>query len=112
MQAAQPVSAAAPLGAATPLRTPQPRYLALDAYRGFIMIMLVSGGFGLAALAEKNSAFTAIANQFEHMPWEWIAFWDLISSFQVYGGVAMAFAFAPHGTRSDEPRYFPARRLP
>src|SRR5215469_9066997 len=52
----------------------QQRYLALDAYRGFIMLILVSGGFGLAELARRRPAFIPIANQFEHMPWEWIAF--------------------------------------
>lgn len=75
--------------------TPQTRYLALDAYRGFIMIILVSGGFGLAALAQLRPAFTGIADQFEHMPWEWIAFWDLIQpAFMFMVGVAMPFALA------------------
>ncbi|MCZ2077104.1 MAG: DUF5009 domain-containing protein [Bryobacteraceae bacterium] len=116
MQAAQPVSAAAPLGAAVPPRTPQPRYLALDAYRGFIMIMLVSGGFGLAALAEKNPAFTAIASQFEHMPWEWISFWDLIQpAFMFMVGVAMPFAFARRmelgATNRDIFRHVAARSI-
>src|SRR6266851_327336 len=71
------------------------RYLALDAYRGFIMLVLVSSGFGLAELAQRRPAFTGIANQFEHMPWEWIAFWDLIQpAFMFMVGVAMPFAFA------------------
>jgi predicted acyltransferase len=71
------------------------RYLALDAYRGFIMVMLASGGFGLAELAKHRPAFTGIANQFEHMPWEWIAFWDLIQpAFMFMVGVAMPFALA------------------
>ena len=88
MQAAQPSS-----GAAVP--EPAQRYLALDAYRGFIMLVLVSSGFGLAALAKRNPAFTGIANQFEHKPWEWIAFWDLIQpAFMFMVGVAMPFAFA------------------
>src|SRR6185503_21012449 len=73
----------------------QRRYLALDAYRGFIMMVLVSGGFGLAELAKRRPAFTGIANQFEHMPWEWIAFWDLIQpAFMFMVGVAMPFALA------------------
>ena len=66
--------------ATVPPTTPsgQQRYLALDAFRGFIMFVLVSRGFGLEALAKRNPAFSGIANQFEHMPWEWITFWDLI----------------------------------
>lgn len=84
----------------------QPRFLALDAYRGFIMLVLVSGGFGLAALAQRRPAFAGIANQFEHMPWEWIAFWDLIQpAFMFMVGVAMPFALASrraHGATERE----------
>ena len=84
----------------TPVEVPpkpsaQQRYLALDAYRGFIMLVLVSGGFGLAELAQRRPAFTVLANQFDHMPWEWIAFWDLIQpAFMFMVGVAMPFALA------------------
>jgi predicted acyltransferase len=71
------------------------RYLALDAYRGFIMLVLASGGFGLGALAKRDPAFTGIASQFDHMPWEWITFWDLIQpAFMFMVGVAMPFALA------------------
>src|SRR5229473_4433465 len=71
------------------------RYVALDAYRGFIMLILVSGGFGLAELAARRPAFTGLANQFDHMSWEWIAFWDLIQpAFMFMVGVAMPFALA------------------
>src|SRR3982750_3592416 len=80
---------------APPKPSAQPRYLALDAYRGFIMLVLVSGGFGLAELAKRRPEFLGIANQFEHMPWEWIAFWDLIQpAFMFMVGVAMPFALA------------------
>src|SRR5436190_3863734 len=80
---------------APPKPTVQPRYLALDAYRGFIMLVLVSGGFGLAELAKRRPEFLGIANQFEHMPWEWIAFWDLLQpAFMFMVGVAMPFALA------------------
>src|SRR5258708_11877076 len=79
----------------TPRPVAPPRYLALDAFRGFIMLVLVSGGFGLAELAKRRPEFTGIANQFDHMPWEWIAFWDLIQpAFMFMVGVAMPFALA------------------
>lgn len=71
------------------------RYLALDAFRGFIMLILVADGFGLAGLAKRNPAFMGIASQFDHRPWEWIAFWDLIQpAFMFMVGVAMPFALA------------------
>jgi heparan-alpha-glucosaminide N-acetyltransferase len=80
---------------ATPKLSAPQRYLALDAYRGFIMLVLVSGGFGLAELAKRRPAFTGIAQQFDHRPWEWIAFWDLIQpAFMFMVGVAMPFALA------------------
>jgi heparan-alpha-glucosaminide N-acetyltransferase len=89
------VSPGATVAATPPKPSAQQRYLALDAYRGFIMVVLVSGGFGLAELARRNPAFTGIANQFEHKPWTWIAFWDLIQpAFMFMVGVAMPFAFA------------------
>lgn len=59
------------------------------------MTILASGGFGLAALAQRRPFFTPLADQFEHMPWTWIAFWDLIQpAFMFMVGVAMPFAFA------------------
>ncbi len=71
------------------------RYLALDAFRGFIMLILVSDGFGLADLAKRNPAFTGLAGQFDHHAWEWVAFWDLIQpAFMFMVGVAMPFALA------------------
>lgn len=80
---------------APPKPSVQQRYLALDGYRGFIMLVLVSGGFGLAELAKSRPGFTGIANQFDHMPWEWITFWDLIQpAFMFMVGVAMPFALA------------------
>jgi len=86
----------APVQAQAPPKPARPeRYLALDAYRGFIMLVLASSGFGLAELALHRPAFTGLANQFEHKPWEWIAFWDLIQpAFMFMVGVAMPFAFA------------------
>ena len=105
MQGAQ-VSSGASVPAAAPSKPAAPqRYLALDAYRGFIMVVLVSGGFGLAELAAHRPAFTAIANQFDHMPWEWIAFWDLIQpAFMFMVGVAMPFAFARRLEQGDTQR--------
>lgn len=98
IQSCQMQTAQTPLGgpAAAPAKpSVQQRYLALDAYRGFIMLVLVSGGFGLAALAKVQPAFAGIADQFEHKPWEWIAFWDLIQpAFMFMVGVAMPFALA------------------
>jgi predicted acyltransferase len=70
------------------------RLVGLDAYRGFIMLLLVSEGFGLAALAH-HPAWAWLAYQVDHSPWEGCTFWDLIQpAFTFMVGVAMPFAFA------------------
>lgn len=92
----------APQAPVIPAAAPQ-RYLALDAYRGFIMFILVSGGFGLAALAKNRPAYAWIAGQFDHKPWEWIAFWDLIQpAFMFMVGVAMPFALDARAARGAD----------
>ena len=97
----------APAQAAT---TAPQRYLALDAYRGFIMFILVSGGFGLAALARVRPEFTWIAGQFDHKPWEWIAFWDLIQpAFMFMVGVALPWSLASRVARPLHVRATPTR---
>ncbi len=59
------------------------------------MLILISGGFGLPELAQRRPEFAGIASQFDHMPWEWITFWDLIKpAFMFMVGVAMPFALA------------------
>ena len=69
------------------------RNLALDAYRGLIMILLVSNGFGFQALI-NNPAYHAIAYQLDHH-WGTIVFYDLIMpAFLFMVGVAMPYAFS------------------
>jgi predicted acyltransferase len=97
--AATPASAPAARHDGNPAAQPE-RYLALDAFRGFIMLVLASSGFGLAALAKTNPAFAGLASQFDHRDWEWISFWDLIQpSFMFMVGVAMPFALAQRRAR-------------
>lgn len=70
------------------------RYLALDAYRGFIMMLLVSWGLGFGPL-RNHPVYGGIATQFEHVPWEGAVFWDLVMpAFTFMVGVAMPFALA------------------
>jgi len=84
--------------------TAQPRYLALDAYRGFIMVVLVSAGFGFPELA-KHPSYRMIASWFDHVPWEGGVFWDMIQpAFMFMVGVAMPFAMA---RRMEEGARFP-----
>ena len=69
------------------------RYLSLDAFRGFIMLALVSAGFGFPAL--RDHGYAAVAAWFDHVPWEGGLFWDFIQpAFIFMVGVAMPFALA------------------
>ena len=59
------VLAAAPTGTQT--TTGSRRYLALDAYRGFIMLLLVSEGFGFSML-KGDPTWDCVAGWFDHVP--------------------------------------------
>ena len=70
------------------------RLISLDAYRGFIMLLLVSEGFGLGVL-KGHPGWAWLAAQLDHAPWEGCTFWDLIQpAFTFMVGVAMPFALA------------------
>jgi len=79
----------APAGGAIPAG----RVVSLDAFRGFIMMMLISNGFGFVALA-NHPRYAWIARQFDHVPWKGMVFWDLIQpSFMFMVGLSMPFSF-------------------
>ncbi|MGC4048192.1 MAG: DUF5009 domain-containing protein [Paludibaculum sp.] len=80
---------------------PSTRLVSLDAYRGFIMLMLVSGGFGLGAL-EAYPGWSWLAAQVEHAAWEGCTFWDLIQpAFTFMVGMAMPFSLARRKAAGD-----------
>ncbi len=88
------------------------RLVSLDAYRGFIMVMLAASGFGVAALARLPESapvwkeidyarWQELAFHFEHPPWRsrfgWmgVSFWDLIQpAFMFMVGVALPYSYA------------------
>ena len=70
------------------------RLVSLDAYRGFIMLLLVSEGFGFSVLRDYPG-WAWLAAQVDHAWWEGCTFWDLIQpAFTFMVGMAMPFAFA------------------
>jgi predicted acyltransferase len=85
------------------------RLVSLDAYRGFIMLAMASGGFGFAKVAQSRAEATAssrvwdvLAYQFDHVPWTGCAFWDLIQpAFMFMVGVALPFSVANRRARGD-----------
>ena len=65
MVASGPASSEALTGTGT---TTEPRrYLALDAYRGFIMLLLASEGFGFSML-KGDPTWGRVAGWFDHVP--------------------------------------------
>src|SRR5262245_34443242 len=87
------------------------RLTSLDAYRGFIMLVMVSAGFGFTAVArhfdaphpaqilgyqfDESQVWRFLGKQFDHVTWGDCAFWDLIQpSFMFMVGVAMPFSHA------------------
>ncbi|MDZ4405592.1 DUF5009 domain-containing protein [Prosthecobacter sp.] len=73
------------------------RLLSLDAFRGFIMLLMASSGFGIVQMAAANpgSVWEFIKPQFEHQAWQGCSLWDLIQpSFMFMVGVAVPFSYA------------------
>jgi predicted acyltransferase len=87
------VTAAAP-PQRTPEKKPGGRLISLDAYRGFIMLLLVSEGFGFSVL-RNHAGWTWLGAQVDHAAWEGCTFWDLIQpAFTFMVGMSMPFALA------------------
>jgi len=82
---------------ATTTPTKPPRIMSLDAFRGFTMLAMASGGLGIVQTAKKmpDSIWAGIAPQLQHTEWIGCTAWDLIQpSFLFIVGVAMPFSFA------------------
>jgi predicted acyltransferase len=77
-----------------------PRLVSLDAYRGFIMLVMASAGFGFTAMVKKpgfhdSALWQTLAYEFDHVKWVGCSFWDLIQpSFIFMVGVAMPYSYA------------------
>lgn len=74
------------------------RLVSLDAYRGFVMLLMASEGLGITHVAEafKDSGFWQfMADQTDHVAWIGCSLWDLIQpSFMFLVGVALPFSIA------------------
>lgn len=74
------------------------RLVSLDAYRGFVMLAMASGGLGLHEVATyfpDSQLWDFLGRHSEHVRWRGWTFWDLIQpSFMFIVGVAMPFSYA------------------
>lgn len=81
------------------------RLLSLDAFRGFVMLAMVSDGLGLSNVArhfEDSRVWQFLAYQFSHVEYTGCALWDLIQpSFMFIVGVAMPYSYAKRLARGD-----------
>src|SRR5438477_1398266 len=74
------------------------RLSSLDAYRGFVMLLMASEGLGITQVARtfKESGFWQfLSYQTDHVQWTGCSLWDLIQpSFMFMVGVAMPYSLA------------------
>jgi predicted acyltransferase len=96
-----------------PETKPKPeRLVSLDAYRGFIMIVMASSGFAFARAVKEfklgGPVWDFLAFQFEHVAWIGGSFWDMIQpSFMFMVGVALPYSYAVRKAKGDsESRIF------
>lgn len=87
-----------------PAAPPAPeRLISLDAFRGFIMLLMASGGLGLAAISKTHPdspIWRFIGYHTEHVAWTGCAFWDLIQpAFMFMVGVALPWSIANRQAR-------------
>lgn len=90
------------------------RLASIDAYRGFVMLAMASGGLGLGSVLASNpelapegtvagALFRGLVFQLSHVPWEGCAFWDLIQpSFMFLVGTSLAFSVARRERQGQE----------
>jgi len=75
------------------------RIVSVDAYRGFVMLLMASSGLGIAEFVREHHLNSAVwqflAYQTDHVEWRGCALWDLIQpSFTFIVGVALPFSLA------------------
>lgn len=89
-----------------PPAKPSPaRLLSLDAYRGTIMLLMASAGFGFAEVARNfpdSSIWQFLGWQTDHVPWTGGVLWDLIQpAFMFMVGVALPWSIANRRARGE-----------
>jgi heparan-alpha-glucosaminide N-acetyltransferase len=84
---------------------PKERLVSLDAYRGAIMLLMASSGFGLVQVAQQfpdNAMWKFLGHQVDHVPWMGGVLWDLIQpAFMFMVGVAVPWSIANRRARGE-----------
>jgi predicted acyltransferase len=104
---ADPPSRSLPQPASSTARTAeQPaRLISLDAYRGFVMLLMISAGLNISRVAlnfKESPVWQFLAYQTDHAAWRGCTLWDLIQpSFMFIVGVALPYSIAARRARGD-----------
>ena len=81
------------------------RLISLDAYRGAVMLLMASGGLGLAQATgelDPGSPWKWVGRQFEHTEWAGATLWDFIQpAFMFLVGVALPWSLASRMARGQ-----------
>ena len=92
----------------SPQESDPERLRSVDAYRGFIMLAMASGGiatFGCLSRmgnGEVSIPLEVLLQQFDHVPWRGCVFWDLIQpAFMFLVGVSMPLSYSRCRARGD-----------
>lgn len=88
-----------------PAPEPVARLVSLDAFRGAIMLLMASSGFGFSQIATSlpdNPVWTFLGRQCDHAPWAGCTLWDLIQpAFMFMVGVALPWSMANRRARGQ-----------
>ncbi len=90
-----------------PVVTKPDRLLSLDGLRGFDMLWIIGGAEIVRGLAKvwPGSFSTGIAQQFEHVDWVGLHFFDIIwTLFMFMVGVSLSFSVAKRKSRNENHR--------
>ncbi|MHC4875768.1 MAG: acyltransferase family protein [Planctomycetota bacterium] len=96
------------------------RLMSIDAYRGFVMLAMASGGLALSQVARNPEVFTrfdgtqweaawrftweSLGYQASHVAWTGCSFWDLIQpSFMFMVGVSLPLSMARRRASGERP---------
>src|SRR4051794_30752290 len=81
------------------------RLISLDTYRGLVMLLMASEGFGLIEVAKhfpESGVWRELARQSDHVRWQGCTVWDLIMpAFLFIVGVAVPFSVASRRRRGQ-----------
>lgn len=86
------------------MQSPAVRLVSLDAFRGFIMLMMVSAGFGIVELghAAPDSGWAKASWLVTHVEWVGCSPWDLIQpAFMFMVGLALPYSYLRRRARGQ-----------